>query len=185
MGSGDGWGIRGAFGLALGALVAVLAGCAAGPGGNVPGAPVPEAGGRDLVIVLVRHAEAYREPGGDPDLTGDGVLRAERLASVLRDAGIEVIHSSGYRRTDQTAAPLAAGLGVEPVPYDAEDLPALADRLKGLTGRHLVVGHSNTTPEVVRLLGGEPGSAIDASEHDRLYLVTIEPGGVRTVLLRY
>jgi 2,3-bisphosphoglycerate-dependent phosphoglycerate mutase len=145
----------------------------------------PAAGDRERVIFLVRHAEAESDPGGDPPLTSGGVQRAERLASVLRDAGIEVIHSSRYRRTETTAAPLAAALGLQPVWYDARDLPTLAARLRSSTGRHLVVGHSNTTGEVVELLGGDRGSAIQSTEYDRLYVVVEEGGVVRTVLLRY
>ena len=53
-------------------------------------------------------------------------------------------------------------------------------------GRHLVVGHSNTTPSVVELLGGDPGSKIEKTEYDRLYIVTIgADGAVSTLLIRY
>jgi hypothetical protein len=49
-----------------------------------------------------------------------------------------------------------------------------------------VVGHSNTTTELVTLLGGEPGTEIEeSSEYDRLYILTINPSGVTTLLLRY
>jgi hypothetical protein len=50
-----------------------------------------------------------------------------------------------------------------------------------------VVGHSDTTPELVGLLGGDPGAPIDEpTEYDRLYVVTLGPDGtVTTVLLRY
>jgi 2,3-bisphosphoglycerate-dependent phosphoglycerate mutase len=186
---------RSAF-AALAASVALTA-CAALSAPSIEPAPGPltaqaagsvsraTAGDPQRVIFLVRHAEAESDPGGDPPLTPAGVLRAERLASVLMDAGVEVIHSSRYRRTEATAAPLAAALGLEPVPYDARDLPGLAARLRSSTGRHLVVGHSNTTGEVVELLGGDRGSAIQSTEHDRLYLVVVEDGVVRTVLLRY
>jgi 2,3-bisphosphoglycerate-dependent phosphoglycerate mutase len=164
------------------AASAAFAACAAPSPPTLSG---PTAGGPELVIFLVRHAEAESDPGGDPALTVAGVRRAERLAAVLRDAGIQVIHTSRYRRTETTAAPLAAALGLQPVSYDAGDLPALAVRLRSSTGRHLVVGHSNTTGEVVELLGGERGSEIQSTEHDRLYLVVVEDGVVRTVLLRY
>ena len=97
------------------------------------------------------------------------------------------MHSSDYVRTRETAAPVAARLGVEPVVYDAGDLEALVQRLKAVGGRHLVVGHSNTTPAVVRLLGGEPGTPIeDGDEYDRLYVVTVGVDGtLSTLLLRY
>ncbi len=167
-------------------LGAMTSACARGPYAvdTLPAA-APSTSGEELTILLVRHAEAFREPGGDPDLTAEGIDRADRLAAALRDAEIDFIHSSGYRRTDQTAAPLAALLGLQPIPYDARDLGALAARLRESSGRHLVVGHSNTTPELVRLLGGEPGADIHQSEHDRLYVITRDAARVRTFLLRY
>jgi broad specificity phosphatase PhoE len=137
-------------------------------------------------VFLVRHAEKASH-GPDPELTDAGALRARALASLLRDAGLQAIHSTDYRRTRDTAAPLAAQLGLEVTIYDPEKLAALATDIRQRGGRCLVVGHSNTTPELVGLLGGEPGAAIDEkSEYDRLYVVTIGPEGtVGTVLLRY
>jgi hypothetical protein len=39
---------------------------------------------------------------------------------------------------------------------------------------------------MVEILGGEPGPAIvEATEYDRLYMLTISKGEVNTVLLRY
>lgn len=143
------------------------------------------------VVYLVRHAEAVYPPPaddpGDPPLNEAGRRRAERLAEVLGDAGVTRILSTDLQRTRQTAAPLAERLGLEVELYDPSDLAGLAERLRGLGGRLLVSGHSNTTPELVRLLGGEPGSPIDErTEFDRLYLVLLEPGRPpRTLLLRY
>lgn len=161
--------------VALSATLSVLA-CAPTP-------PVVEA---PTVVFLVRHAEKV-DASADPELSQVGAERAVDLAAVLRDSGIERIHSSDYIRTRDTAAPLAVALGLEVELYDPRDLEALAVRLEEGGGRHLVVGHSNTTPNVVELLGGEPGAEIDeASEYDRLYVVTIAAGGVAsTVLLRY
>jgi hypothetical protein len=83
--------------------------------------------------------------------------------------------------------PLAVRLALPLEIYNARQLADLAEKLKSLPGRHLVSGHSNTTPELVQLLGGEPGSPIvEAGENDRLYVLTRHPDGrVTTVLLRY
>ena len=53
--------------------------------------------------------------------------------------------------------------------------------------RILVAGHSNTTPKLVELLGGNPGPPIDEkTEYDRLYVVVLgADGAVTTTLLRY
>jgi broad specificity phosphatase PhoE len=139
----------------------------------------------NTVVFLVRHAEKM-DASGDPDLSGAGRQRASELAQVLRDAEIDRIHSTDYIRTRDTAAPLAAMLGLKPEFYDPTHLAEFAQTLTQQGQRHLVVGHSNTTPELVRLLGGEPGSPIqESSEYDRLYIVTMDESGVTTVLMRY
>ena len=138
------------------------------------------------VIFLVRHAEKVAD-GEDPVLREAGEKRARGIANLLRDAGLQEIYSTDYRRTRDTAAPLASQLGLDVTIYDSAELEDLAAEIRRRGGRCLVVGHSNTTPELVGLLGGEPGAPIDEqSEHDRLYVVTIGPDGtVGTVLLRY
>lgn len=184
-----------AFGGFIAALaIACLLGACVPPAGAVA-IPLERVGGTEpardgladtgRIVVVVRHAEAFREPGGDPALTAAGEGRAERLAELLGDAGIEVIHTSDYRRTRSTAAPLAARLGITPVVYDARDLGGFADRLLAERGRHLVLGHSNTNPELVRLLGGEPGGEITEHEHGRVYLLVFGVDGVRTIVIRY
>jgi len=97
------------------------------------------------------------------------------------------IHSSDTKRTRDTAAPLAKRLGLEVEIYDPRDLPAMATKLKAASGRHLVVGHSNTTPQLTELLGGDGGTPIvEATEYDRLYIVTTDDGGpVKSYLTRY
>jgi phosphohistidine phosphatase SixA len=133
------------------------------------------------VVFLVRHAE--KQAGDDPALTAAGVERVAALSAALADAGVQHVHSSDFARTRMTAAALPS----QPRLYDPRKLDVLVAHLRATPGRHLVVGHSNTTPEVVRLLGGQPGTPIvEETEYDRLYVVTLGAGGaVSTVLLRY
>ncbi len=138
----------------------------------------------ETVVFLVRHAE--KQIGEDPELTARGQARASKLADLLMHAGINYLHSSDYSRTKQTAAPLAVAFGLVTQLYDPRDLPALVKRIRDKGGRHVIVGHSNTVPQTVALLGGEPGAAIAENEYDRLYLVTLANGmAVTTVQLRY
>ena len=148
--------------------------------------PVLATANEAAVWFLVRHAEK-EATGSNPHLSSAGSQRAGQLATLLSGAGIEAVLSSDYHRTRQTAAPLARRLDVEIEMYDPSDMPALAATLRERGGRVLVVGHSNTTPELAELLGGEAGAEIDEpGEYDRLYVLTRQPGGpVSTVLLRY
>ena len=139
-----------------------------------------------LEVFLVRHAEKTTDKD-DPALTIVGQNRAKLLADMLKDAGITHIHSSDYRRTRDTAAPLAQSLGIPVQIYDPRVLIPFAESLITQGGKHLVVGHSNTTPQLTRLLGGEGGAPIiEATEYDRLYVVTALPEGETTTsLLRF
>ena len=148
---------------------------------------VPSASEHDpLVVFLVRHAEKA-DLSEDPELSSAGRERAEALARTLRSAEIEYVHSSDFIRTRGTAAPTAAEHGLEVELYDPRDLPALVEKLRRTGGRHLVVGHSQTTPPMVELLGGKPGSTInEEGEFDRLYIVTIgTDGAASSVMMRY
>jgi phosphohistidine phosphatase SixA len=136
------------------------------------------------VVYLVRHAEKA-DDSRDPPLSPAGVARAERLARMLTDAGITHIWSTDFQRTRATAGPIAARRTLTLQIYDGGKLAELAERLRTTPGRHLVVGHSNTTPAVVRLLGADPGTPIADTEYDRFYVVTLTPGSATGVLLRF
>ena len=163
--------------LAVLALASVSLGCQ-------PPAEAPPALSEGSVFFLVRHAEKA-DQSDDPPLTEQGRARARNLARLLKDAGVEKIYSSDFVRTLDTARPLASVLGLEVTSYDPRALPELAATLLAAPGRYLVVGHSNTTPELAGLLGGEPGAPIPEDEYDRLYVVSRRPGaGATTVVLR-
>src|SRR5690606_4009018 len=78
---------------------------------------------RPTTVLLLRHAD--REPGMD-QLSTAGVARARRLADALSGAEVPAIYQTQYMRTQQTAAPLAALLGITPVQLDAGDSDAVA-----------------------------------------------------------
>jgi phosphohistidine phosphatase SixA len=139
----------------------------------------------DVIVYLVRHAERAEDGTDDPPISKAGVERAELLAEMLKDAGITHVHSTDYKRTHQTGQPFIEASGIEATSYDPRDLEGFAARLRATPGRHLVLGHSNTTPDLVQALGGDPGAPIEEFEYDRLYAVVIDVDDVSTILLRF
>jgi phosphohistidine phosphatase SixA len=151
-------------------------------------APVAAQATDGSVVIAVRHAE--RADDGtvsqtDPNLSAIGEERARCLARTLEHAGITRIFSTAYRRTMETAAPVAELLGLEVEDYDPRALEEFAGELRGMGGVILVVGHSNTTPGLVEALGGDPVSPIGESEYERLYTVFAAPGDTRSTLTRF
>jgi broad specificity phosphatase PhoE len=140
-------------------------------------------------IFLVRHAEradtSAGKPavaGSDPSLSDAGHSRARSLATMLRDAGIRAVFVTEYKRTQETAAPLAAAIGVTPIVMTSKDLEGLLAKLEGATGNVLVVGHSNSVPEVIKGLGVTTPVTIADTEFDHLFIVT---PGRQLIRLRY
>jgi phosphohistidine phosphatase SixA len=128
-------------------------------------------------IFVVRHAErADAAPGAsammnsDPDLSEAGRARAQSLASMLKDAKISAIYTTQFKRTKQTAEPLAKALGVELTVVDARDLPGLVQKLK-TGGNALVVGHSNTVGAIVEGLGVTERVELSEADYDNLFVI--------------
>lgn len=147
--------------------------------------PSADATVESTTLYLVRHAEKTAA-ASDPGLTEDGTRRAEALAERLEDAGVSAIYSTDYTRTQDTARPLAERLSLTVKSYDPSDLTSFAKTVQAEGGSILIVGHSNTTPQLVEALGGDGGTPItEATEYDRLYVLTLSDGGVDTDLQRY
>jgi len=139
----------------------------------------------EATYYLVRHAEKTTEKP-DPALTQAGEKRAQNLAARLENVPLTKIYSSNYKRTRDTAAPVAAVKGLNIVLYDPSDLEGFSKNLLSETGHILVVGHSNTTPNLSGLLGGKTGEPIlEASEYDRFYILKKSGNDVSTKIERF
>lgn len=137
-----------------------------------------------FTLYLVRHAQKQANQGRDPELTDAGIYRSEQLARWLEDKNVGKIWSSDYKRTRDTAGPLVSVLGLKLTLYDPGDLPALAGKLLGNRDNALIVGHSNTTPDLTRLLCECDISDMDESEYDLLFVVTVQRGEATVEILK-
>ena len=129
------------------------------------------------VIFLLRHAERAAISGKVPSDTGlspAGRKRAEALARVMQDAQITAIYTTEYKRTRETAAPVALSLGIQPEIIPGDDLRGLIAKLKASSGNVLVVGHSNTLPQIISALGVSSRVTVTESDYDNLFLVVLE-----------
>jgi phosphohistidine phosphatase SixA len=139
-------------------------------------------------IFLVRHAERADSGSGgmssDPVLSAAGRARAARLAEILKDTKLTAVFATEFKRTQQTAAPTAKAQHLTISTIPADQTSDLVNKIKAATGAVLVVGHSNTVPEVMTALGVTPPVTIDDSEFDNLFIV-ITGAQTRLVRLRY
>jgi broad specificity phosphatase PhoE len=133
-------------------------------------------------IILVRHAERLDDSADSP-LSAEGVRRAELLARMLDSVGVTAIYTTHFQRTVKTAEPLAKRLGLE---ITRDDQPA-AELMRKIRERHpkgtvLVVGHSNTLPDLLTALGSKTPVEIAAGDYDNLFIVMPRPASAPVVL---
>jgi broad specificity phosphatase PhoE len=153
---------------------------------------LPNVARAQRAVFVVRHAEKERE-GSEKDipLSKAGVLRAERLAALLSNAGVTAIYSTDTVRARDTAGPLARALKLTIKTYDTRDekgnmtaLPFVARlRQDDKDGVVLVVGHSNTVPDVLAAYGNKNTVRIGPDDYGDLFILVPQASGV-PVLLR-
>ena len=138
---------------------------------------------QDRTVILVRHAERAAEPRGDPPLTEAGRSRADALVDAITGQ-VDAVIVTPYRRTRETAVPIARIRGLTPVEVSpagglAAHAREVADSvLAGTAGRTvLVVGHSNTVPAIIAALGGPRIPDLCEGEHARMFVLTIPADG--------
>jgi len=126
-------------------------------------------------IFLVRHGESAPALGSrpfdlvdgqaDPDLAPEGRDHAERVGRRLAGERIDAIYVTTLRRTVQTAAPLAAKLGLTPVVEPELREIHLGDWENGLFRKYTAEGH----PIVERLWTEQRWDIIPGAESDESF----------------
>jgi broad specificity phosphatase PhoE len=142
-------------------------------------------------VIVIRHAEKDLSVSvTDPPLTQAGEARAMRLAQMFGDAKdlghVDVIYVSPALRNRLTAGPLAARLGIGVTIAPADDPRGLVKRVlrEHGGGRVLIVGHSDTVPQIVAALCDcSKIPEIGAEEYGTMYIITVPRIG-RANLLR-
>jgi broad specificity phosphatase PhoE len=124
-------------------------------------------------IFIVRHAEKA-DATKDPDLSEAGRARAEALAKTLRDANITAIYATEFKRTQQTATPLAKALSITITTLPAKDNTALIAKLRASNGNALVVGHGDTIPDLINALRISDPINIGENDYDNLFAVVLD-----------
>ncbi|WP_309092128.1 histidine phosphatase family protein [Phenylobacterium sp.] len=142
-------------------------------------------------VVVVRHAEKA-DGGHDPDLSSAGHARAQALAQALKGARLTHVLTTPLKRTQQTAAPAAqaAGVAVTPMALGGGAAAhvarvAAAARQTSVDGTVLIVGHSNTVPEIARALGDAAPEPLTECDYDRLTIIQLGGPAPKTIHARY
>jgi broad specificity phosphatase PhoE len=142
----------------------------------------------------VRHGEKAGDDPNDPTLSDSGKKRAAALAKMLSRAKLEHLYCTEFKRARMMLEPLAQASHAPITVVPAAKIDTLVHELQALPGGSVavVVGHSNTLPEIARQLGGQlheleqtpNGLMIRDAEYGRFVVLTIPncPGGTTSTL---
>jgi 2,3-bisphosphoglycerate-dependent phosphoglycerate mutase len=135
-------------------------------------------------VFLVRHAEKLTTPADDPVLSPQGIARTQLLVRMFENSNLNGIYVSQYARTKLTAEPLAkkSGIALETVAAATTNKLVQSILSKHSGGTVLVVGHSNTLPEIIEALGAGKIREIDDLDYDNVYVVTVSGNGTAKVV---
>lgn len=130
-------------------------------------------------IYIMRHLQ--KAAGDDPPLTEQGAANAEILAGQLGNSGIKAVFATATRRAAQTGEPIARANGLTVTTYDPRNVPALVEQVKAIPGNVLVVGHSNTVPDLVAAFGGIRPAPLTDADYGTIYVVKTGSSAVTTM----
>ena len=138
--------------------------------------------GEPNLVYLVRHAEKVDE-SRDADLSQEGFRRATALKQFFEHVSIDRIFASQFQRTQKTVQPVAEAKDLTVGIVDARLPDKLIESIKSGQGQViLVAGHSNTVPDLIRLMGG-PQLTIGHDDYSDLFLLILQDG--KTILQRF
>ena len=141
-------------------------------------------------VLVMRHAEKAQTPPEDPPLSPAGEAFARELAQHFGRApqgqAIDAIIVSEFRRTQETVRPLANQLGVPVIVVPASEPERAAERAlkENRGGRVLIVGHSDTVPQIVNVLSGQNVGPMRETEYGIVYFVAV-PRFSRGAVMRF
>lgn len=136
-------------------------------------------------IVLVRHTEKDTTDTKNPDpvLSAEGKERAVRLMKAIKKYKPHEIFATAYKRTQQTAEPIANARKKQVQTYDAGKQAEFVSKIMASnTDHYLIVGHSNTIPPLANLLAKKEifRNLVDA-EHGVIWVIRLRKGVLKKV----
>jgi len=150
---------------------------------------------RKLTVILLRHAEKDISENADsanPELSAEGKLRAQNLVKIINKYNPDAIYSTNYIRTRATVMPLAGSRRAMIFVYDPQNLNQMVDLImSGKLKRIVVVGHSNTAPQLANLLiKQDKYKTLAESEYDKIWIIKIKknkrkPNKIREKVITY
>lgn len=133
---------------------------------------------------FIRHAEKV-DNSKNPDLSEMGLERAKLWNEIFAEINLDAIYSTDFKRTVETVTPIANSKKVTIINYNPKTLDIESFKKNTLGKKVLVVGHSNTIPNLVnQIINKKIYNEMDDVTFGNLYIVTINGDSISHQLLK-
>jgi DNA-binding winged helix-turn-helix (wHTH) protein/phosphohistidine phosphatase SixA len=129
-------------------------------------------------IYIIRHTEKADDTAEDPILSDEGIARAIYWKKVLQHIQFDQVFTTDFKRNIQTAELISNDSSVKPELYYpmSFDVLKFINLIKGQ--KVLIVGHSNTIPDMVnRLIDETKYPPMSHENYNILFVVNINKNG--------
>lgn len=129
-------------------------------------------------IYILRHTEKADDTSEDPELSTAGIKRANYWKKVLQNIDFDKVFTTEFKRNIQTADIISKERTIQPDLYYpmSFDVLKFINQIKGQNV--LIIGHSNTIPDMVnRLIDETKYPPMSHQNYNVMYIVTINGNG--------
>ena len=132
---------------------------------------------------FIRHAEKA-DSSKNPDLSEKGLERAKEWQMLFSELSFDAIYSTDFNRTIQTIKPISVKQNKNFSLYNPKTIDIEAFKKETFGKKILIVGHSNTIPNMVnQIIKENKYSDIAENQFGNLYIVTIFENQILSQLL--
>lgn len=135
---------------------------------------------------LIRHAEKEIEDSEneDPYLSDKGTDRALLYERIFMNITFDQIYSTNTKRALQTVTPIGMDNNTEIKIYDSKALVTEEFFKENLGKNILIVGHSNTIPQIANeLIKDEYFQEMDEQDYGSVYVITLAGTGKKAEII--
>ena len=132
---------------------------------------------------FIRHAEKA-DSSKNPDLSEKGLERAQEWKALFSEINFDAVYSTDFNRTIQTIKPISVKQNKNFSLYNPKTIDIEAFKKETFGKTILIVGHSNTIPNMVnQIIKENKYSDIAENQFGNLYIVTIFENQILSQLL--
>lgn len=125
-------------------------------------------------FIVIRHAEKLSDFERDPGLSEEGLARSEKLTEILQKVPLDLVITSRFRRTQETATSVCRAKGLETQILSTDPQAIAAYAISKTKQCALIIGHVDTVARIIDELCSQKINHPHYNDYDNIWLLVEE-----------